>query len=59
MSADQPIAAIGETRLLPAHMTPALVNEQVTRVTEQRAPLAWWVYFGISLMLLGVLGISV
>ena len=59
MSADQPIAAIGETRLLPEHMTPALVNEQVTRVTEQRAPLGWWVYFGISLMFLGVLGISV
>ncbi len=59
MSAERPIAAIGETRLLPEHMTPALVSEQVTRVTEQRAPLGWWIYFGISLMFLGVLGISV
>jgi Ni/Fe-hydrogenase subunit HybB-like protein len=56
---DAPIAAIGETPLLPAHMTVALVNEQVSRVTEQRAPLGWWIYFGISLLLLGVLGLSV
>ncbi|HMI93206.1 MAG TPA: NrfD/PsrC family molybdoenzyme membrane anchor subunit, partial [Polyangiales bacterium] len=59
MSADSPIAEIGETRLLPAHMTPALVSEQVTGVTERTAPLGWWIYFGISLLLLGVLGISV
>ena len=59
MSADGPIAAIGETPLLPAHMTPALVSEQVSSVTERPAPLGWWIYFGISLMFLGVLGISV
>jgi molybdopterin-containing oxidoreductase family membrane subunit len=59
MSADSPIAEIGETRLLPAHMTPALVSEQVSSVTERPAPLGWWIYFGISLLLLGVLGISV
>ncbi len=59
MSAARPIAEIGETALLPAHMTPALVSEQVSRVVEQRAPLGWWIYFGISLVFLGVLGISV
>jgi Ni/Fe-hydrogenase subunit HybB-like protein len=56
---DGAIASIGETPLLPAHMTPALVNEQVSRVTETRAPLGWWIYFGISLLFLGVLGLSV
>jgi Ni/Fe-hydrogenase subunit HybB-like protein len=56
---DGAIASIGETPLLPAHMTPALVNEQVSRVTETRAQLGWWIYFGISLLFLGVLGLSV
>ena len=59
MSADAPIAEIGEVRLLPTHMTPALVSEQVSSVTERNAPLGWWIYFGISLLFLGVLGISV
>ena len=59
MSAQAPIAEIGEVALLPAHMTPALVSEQVSSVTERPAPLGWWIYFGISLMFLGVLGISV
>jgi Ni/Fe-hydrogenase subunit HybB-like protein len=59
MSADRPIAAIGETPLLPAHMTSALISDQVSGVTERRAPLGWWIYFGISLVFLGVLGISV
>jgi molybdopterin-containing oxidoreductase family membrane subunit len=59
MSALQPIAEIGETPLLPAHMTQALISEQVSSVTERNAPLGWWIYFGISLTFLGVLGISV
>ena len=54
-----PIAEIGETPLLPAHMTPALVSDQVSAPTENRAPLGWWIYFGISLFFLGVLGVSV
>lgn len=59
MSADRPIAAIGETPLLPAHMTQGLVSDQVCSVTEKDAPLGWWIYFGISLFFLGVLGASV
>jgi molybdopterin-containing oxidoreductase family membrane subunit len=58
-AADTPIAAIGEARLLPEHVTPAVVSDQVSRVTETKAPLGWWIYFGISLMGLGILGISV
>ena len=59
MSADKPIAAIGETPLLPAHVGVHEITEQVSRVTEKPAPIGWWVVFAISLMLLGVLGISV
>jgi Ni/Fe-hydrogenase subunit HybB-like protein len=59
MIADRPIAEIGETPLLPAHLTPALVSEQVTSVTERPARLGWWLYFGVSLLLLGVLVVSV
>jgi molybdopterin-containing oxidoreductase family membrane subunit len=59
MSAHAPIAELGEATLLPAHMTHALVSEQVTGVTERSAPLGWWIYFGISLSFLGILGISV
>ncbi|MDH5674208.1 MAG: polysulfide reductase NrfD [Myxococcales bacterium] len=58
-AASTPIAAIGETRLLPEHVDNALISEQVSRVTETEAPLGWWIYFGISLMGLGVLGVSV
>ena len=59
MIPDQPIAEIGEAPLLPPHLTPALVSEQVTSVTERPARLGWWLYFGVSLLFLGVLAVSV
>ena len=59
MIADRPITEIGEAPLLPPHITPALVSEQVTSVTERPARLGWWLYFGVSLLFLGVLGASV
>ena len=59
MSADAPIAALGESRLLPDHMTHSVISDQVSRPIETTAPLAWWIYFGVSLSLLGVLGLSV
>jgi len=59
MSADKPIAAIGETPLLPAHIGLHEITEQVSGVTEKPAPIGWWVVFTISLALLGVLGISI
>src|SRR5947209_957454 len=59
MSAFEPIPEIGETPVLPAHVTQASIAEEVSRVTEIPAPLGWWVVFGVSLFFLGVLGISV
>jgi molybdopterin-containing oxidoreductase family membrane subunit len=59
MSALTPIAEIGETRLVPAHVDAAYVTESVSRVTEKSAPIGWWLVFGLALMFLGVLGISV
>ena len=59
MSADSPILEIGETPLVPAHVNAAFVSNEVSRVTEQRAPIGWWLVFGVALMALGILGASV
>ena len=59
MSAQDPIAELGETRLLPEHVTAAYVSDAVSGVTEQRAPMGWWLFFGLSLFFLGVLGVSI
>jgi Ni/Fe-hydrogenase subunit HybB-like protein len=59
MSAMKPIAEIGETPLVPAHVDAHFVSQEVSRVTEKPAPIGWWMVFGIALMFLGVLGISV
>jgi Ni/Fe-hydrogenase subunit HybB-like protein len=59
MSASTPIKEIGETRLVPAHVDMAFVSNEVSRVTEQRAPIGWWLVFGTALIALGGLGLSV
>ncbi|HET6334829.1 MAG TPA: NrfD/PsrC family molybdoenzyme membrane anchor subunit [Polyangiales bacterium] len=59
MSASKPIAEIGETPLVPAHVDAAFVSNEVCRVTEKPAPIGWWLVFGLALMFLGVLGVSV
>ncbi len=59
MSAITPIAEIGETPLVPAHVDAAYVSNEVSRVTEKPAPIGWWMVFGIALIFLGVLGVSV
>ena len=48
MSALTPIAEIGETRLVPAHVDAAYVTESVSRVTEKSAPIGWWLVFGLA-----------
>ncbi len=59
MSADKPIAEIGETPLVPAHVTAAYISDAVSGVTEQAAPIGWWIIFGTALLGLGILGVSV
>ncbi|HET8937913.1 MAG TPA: NrfD/PsrC family molybdoenzyme membrane anchor subunit [Polyangiales bacterium] len=59
MSADAPITEIGETPLVPAHVDHAFISNEVSRVTEQRAPIGWWLVFGTALIALGGLGLSV
>ena len=56
---DGPIRELGEAPLFASHVTHSFINEQVSRPIENPAPLAWWVYFGISLCFLGLLGVSV
>ena len=55
----EPIEAIGEISLLPPHTSFHQVTESVSRVTENDAPLGWWIGFGIALSLLGVLGTAI
>jgi Ni/Fe-hydrogenase subunit HybB-like protein len=59
MSADTPILELGETPLVPAHVDAAFVSNEVSRVTENSAPIGWWLIFGTALMGLGILGLSV
>jgi len=59
MSADSPIAELGETPIVPAHVDAAFVSNEVSRVTEHRAPIGWWLVFGTALIALGILGLSV
>src|SRR5882672_6225334 len=59
MSADKPIAEIGETPIVPSYVNAGYVSDAVSRVTEQPAPIGWWVVFGTALACLGILGVSV
>ena len=58
MSTNVPIREIGETWLLPPETTLHHVTESVSRVTENKAPRGWWLLFGLSVSLFGVLGAS-
>jgi Ni/Fe-hydrogenase subunit HybB-like protein len=56
---DAPIAAIGETRLLPEHVTAKSITDSVSRVTETKAPLGWWYLFLMSAAFAGILGLAI
>ncbi len=56
---DAPIAAIGETLLLPESTTSKSITEAVSRVTETKAPRGWWILFLLSASFTGVLGLAI
>lgn len=56
---NRPIAEIGETYLLPPQLTFNDITETVSRVTENPAPRGWWILFLLSLVGLGIFGVSV
>jgi Ni/Fe-hydrogenase subunit HybB-like protein len=56
---DRPIREIGETALLPAHVTAKTITDAVSRVTEQRAPRGWWIMFLAAASFTGILGLAV
>jgi len=56
---DAPIAAIGETRLLPEHVTAKSITDSVSRVTETKAPQGWWYLFLMSAAFAGLLGLAI
>jgi Ni/Fe-hydrogenase subunit HybB-like protein len=56
---DGPIAAIGETLLLPESTTAKSITDSVSRVTETKAPRGWWYLFLFSATFTGVLGMAI
>ncbi|HEX5660178.1 MAG TPA: NrfD/PsrC family molybdoenzyme membrane anchor subunit [Polyangiales bacterium] len=59
MSDLDPIKAIGEERLLPAETTTKSITDMVSRVTETKAPLGWWIVFLSAAACAGLLGIAI
>src|SRR5688572_10777828 len=55
---DRPIREIGETLLLPEHVTAKSISDAVSRVTETRAPRGWWILFLMAASFTGVLGLT-
>src|SRR5687768_3677483 len=56
---DRPIREIGETLLLPEHVTAKSISDAVSRVTETRAPRGWWILFLLAASFTGVLGLAI
>jgi len=54
-----PIREIGETPLVAEGTTFRSITETVCRVTENKAPRAWWVAFMIASSFLGVMTIAI
>lgn len=59
MSFDAPIKAIGEKDLVAPRTTFRAITDTVSRVTEQPAPMGWWILFLTSAICTGVLGLSI
>jgi Ni/Fe-hydrogenase subunit HybB-like protein len=59
MSSDGPITAIGEQPLLPAGTTAKSITDDVSRVTETKAPRGWWILFLSAATFTGVLGMAI
>jgi molybdopterin-containing oxidoreductase family membrane subunit len=56
---DRPIAAIGETLLLPESTTSKSITDSVSRVTETPAPRGWWILFLVAATFTGTLGLAI
>ena len=54
-----PIKELGETPLVAEGTTFRSITETVARVTENKAPRAWWVAFGIASSFLGVMTLAI
>ena len=54
-----PIREIGETPLVADGTTFRSISETVCRVTENKAPRAWWIAFGIASSFLGVMTLAI
>ena len=56
---DAPITAIGEQLLLPEGTTAKTITDDVSRVTETRAPRGWWLLFAAAASFTGILGLAI
>lgn len=54
-----PIREIGETPLVAEGTTYRSISETVCRVTENKAPRAWWVAFSIASSFLGIMTLAI
>jgi Ni/Fe-hydrogenase subunit HybB-like protein len=54
-----PIREIGETPLVADGTTFRSITETVCRVTENKAPRAWWIAFGIASSFLGIMTLAI
>jgi Ni/Fe-hydrogenase subunit HybB-like protein len=54
-----PIREIGETPLVADGTTFRSISETVCRVTENKAPRAWWIAFGIASSFLGIMTLAI
>ena len=58
-SANLPIKELGESPLVGDGVTFKSISETVCRVTENKAPRAWWVGFLLAVTFTGVMGASI
>lgn len=56
MASHTPIYELGEGHLIEPGTSLGDITNIVSGVTENKAPRGWWILFGISLSMLGVLG---
>ncbi|MGO9838960.1 MAG: hypothetical protein ACLP1X_32665, partial [Polyangiaceae bacterium] len=55
----EPIVEIGEAPLVRPGSTLREVTEDISRVTENRAPRGWWICFLVALSFAGIFALCV
>ena len=59
MGWNKPIEQLDERHLVSEGTSFSEVTNIVSKVTEQKAPRLWWILFGISTTVTGILGLTI